>query len=176
LRQIRQAAGPPAGRVQPESGGISHYSPGRRPTDPARNRRSGVKKTNHETHEIHKKSRMRKSESFCSCFFSCVSWFLSFHRERHANQFLVVPREDALVSVSRMTPADAAALAKLVQRRLQQLGPAAAADLLVSLPFDEQRILFRELPLDFAARLVPSFPYYHSYVLLHSRPLPARRC
>lgn len=53
---------------------------------------------------------------------------------------------------------------------LQQFGPAAASDLLLGIPFEEQQILFRQLPIDFAAALIPRFPYYHSYVLLHSRP------
>jgi len=58
---------------------------------------------------------------------------------------------------------------------LQQFGAAVASDLLLGLPFDEQQILFRQLPIDFAAALIPHFPYYHSYVLLHSRPSPEVR-
>jgi len=54
---------------------------------------------------------------------------------------------------------------------LRPLGSAAAADLFISLPFEQQQILFREAPVDFAATLVAHFPYYHSYVLLHSRPI-----
>jgi ABC-type glutathione transport system ATPase component len=53
---------------------------------------------------------------------------------------------------------------------LQQLDPALAADLLMTIPFEEQQNLFRELSPSFAASLLPRFPYYHSYVLLHSRP------
>ena len=53
---------------------------------------------------------------------------------------------------------------------LQKAGPAAAANLLKSLPFELQGPLFRRLPIDFAADLVPYFPYYHIYILLHSRP------
>jgi NitT/TauT family transport system ATP-binding protein len=53
---------------------------------------------------------------------------------------------------------------------LQQFDPAVASDLLFSVPFDEQRALFREFSIDFAAALIPRFPYFHSYVLLHSRP------
>jgi NitT/TauT family transport system ATP-binding protein len=52
---------------------------------------------------------------------------------------------------------------------LQQLGPAAAADVIMGIPFEEQRVLFRIIPDDFAAKLVSRFPYYHSYVLLHTR-------
>ena len=53
---------------------------------------------------------------------------------------------------------------------LQQFDPAVASDLLFSIPFEEQQVLFREFPIDFAAALLPRFPYYHSYVLLHTRP------
>jgi NitT/TauT family transport system ATP-binding protein len=53
---------------------------------------------------------------------------------------------------------------------LQQFDPAVAGDLLFSIPFEEQQVLFREFPEDFAAALIPRFPYYHSYVLLHTRP------
>lgn len=53
---------------------------------------------------------------------------------------------------------------------LQQFDPAVARDLLFGIPFEEQQIIFRQLPFDFAAALIPRFPYYHSYVLLHSRP------
>jgi NitT/TauT family transport system ATP-binding protein len=58
---------------------------------------------------------------------------------------------------------------------LQQFGPAAAAALLMSLPFPEQELLFRALSREFAAALIPQFPYYHSYVLLHTRPVPEIR-
>ena len=53
---------------------------------------------------------------------------------------------------------------------LQQFSPALAADLLMSVAFEEQQNLFRELSTGFAADLLPQFPYYHSYVLLHTRP------
>lgn len=53
---------------------------------------------------------------------------------------------------------------------LQKTDPATAANLLKSLPFELQRSLFRRLPVDFAATLIPHFPYYHIYILLHSRP------
>ena len=52
---------------------------------------------------------------------------------------------------------------------LQQLGPAVAADVIMDLPFEEQRVLFRVIPDEFAAELISHFPYYHSYVLLHTR-------
>jgi NitT/TauT family transport system ATP-binding protein len=55
-------------------------------------------------------------------------------------------------------------------RYLQQFDPAVASDLLLGLSFEEQQILFRQLPVELAAALIPRFPYYHSYVLLHSRP------
>ncbi|HXW15361.1 MAG TPA: ATP-binding cassette domain-containing protein, partial [Terriglobia bacterium] len=58
---------------------------------------------------------------------------------------------------------------------LQQLGPSAAADVMMGMPFEEQRVLFRVVPDDFAASLVSYFPYYHSYVLLHTRSLEELR-
>ena len=53
---------------------------------------------------------------------------------------------------------------------LQQLEPLDAAEAMQQLPFEEQQSLFRKFPLDFAARMVEVMPYYHAYVLLHSRP------
>src|ERR1017187_1253037 len=55
--------------------------------------------------------------------------------------------------------------------QLQRLDPAVAADLFMSIPFEEQEVLFRQMPMDFAATLAGLFPYYHTYVLLHSRPV-----
>ena len=52
---------------------------------------------------------------------------------------------------------------------LQQFEPTAAGELLLALPFDEQQALFRQLPVNFAAALIPRFPYFHAYVLLHTR-------
>jgi NitT/TauT family transport system ATP-binding protein len=46
-----------------------------------------------------------------------------------------------------------------------------AADAFMSLPFEEQEILFRTLPIDLATTLVESLPYYHAYVLLRLRPV-----
>lgn len=54
---------------------------------------------------------------------------------------------------------------------LRQAGPADAAMLMMGMPFEEQRVLFRILPDDFAAKLISRFPYYHAYVLLHTRSL-----
>src|SRR6266403_1862863 len=51
---------------------------------------------------------------------------------------------------------------------LQGLDPTVAADTFMSLPYEEQQALFRRLPAEFAARLAPVFPYYHTFVLLHS--------
>jgi NitT/TauT family transport system ATP-binding protein len=55
---------------------------------------------------------------------------------------------------------------------LRPLDLADAARLLMAIPFEEQQELFRRLPVDFAARLAAGLPYYHTYVLLHSRPAP----
>jgi NitT/TauT family transport system ATP-binding protein len=46
-----------------------------------------------------------------------------------------------------------------------------AADTFMSVPFPQQKELFRKLPIPFAAALAGVFPYYHTYVLLHARPL-----
>jgi len=54
---------------------------------------------------------------------------------------------------------------------IQRLDPAAAADLLMRLSFEQQQILFRKMSTDSAAALVAGLPYYHAYVLLHSRPV-----
>jgi len=54
---------------------------------------------------------------------------------------------------------------------VERLDPAAAAELLMRLPFEQQQVLFRKMSLDFAAALVARLPYYHAYVLLHSRPV-----
>ena len=51
---------------------------------------------------------------------------------------------------------------------LQQLDPTLAADTFLSLPYDEQTALFGRLPVEFAAKLAPIFPYYHTFVLLHT--------
>src|ERR1700722_3871202 len=52
---------------------------------------------------------------------------------------------------------------------LRDFGPAAAAAVM-ALPFEDQQKLFRNLPFDSAANLIADFPYFHAYVLLHSRP------
>ena len=51
---------------------------------------------------------------------------------------------------------------------LRQLGPDNAAGATVSLQVEQQRILFRHLPTDFAAKLAGAFPYFHTYVLFHT--------
>jgi NitT/TauT family transport system ATP-binding protein len=47
-----------------------------------------------------------------------------------------------------------------------------AAEAILALPFEQQRLLFRNLPVDLAAALVGQFPYFHAYVLLHSLKAP----
>jgi NitT/TauT family transport system ATP-binding protein len=54
---------------------------------------------------------------------------------------------------------------------LQGVDPVSAADLILKLPYEKQRVLFGKLPVGLAARVVAYFPYYHAYVLLHARPL-----
>jgi len=53
---------------------------------------------------------------------------------------------------------------------LGQLDPTVAADAFLSLPYDQQQLVFRQLPVELAARLAPVFPYYHTFVLLHTLP------
>ena len=50
-----------------------------------------------------------------------------------------------------------------------------AAEAMNRLPFEQQEKLFRRLPLELAASLIAHFPYYHQYVLLHSRPKEGMR-
>jgi NitT/TauT family transport system ATP-binding protein len=54
---------------------------------------------------------------------------------------------------------------------LRSLDAAVAGDLLIRLPFEEQKRLFLRFPPDFAAVLAGVLPYYHTYTLLHSRPV-----
>jgi len=78
-----------------------------------------------------------------------------------------------------MTPAMAGKLQDLVSQRkwdaafelLQGLAPTAAADLIMGLRFEEQQLLFRQLPVPLAASILNHLPYFHAYVLLHSRPV-----
>jgi NitT/TauT family transport system ATP-binding protein len=51
------------------------------------------------------------------------------------------------------------------------LDPDDCAGILMSLPYERQQELFRKLPVGLAAKLIAAFPYYHAYVLLHSRPV-----
>ena len=51
---------------------------------------------------------------------------------------------------------------------LEKLDPTVAADAFLGLPWESQQILFRRLPIRFAAKLAPIFPYYETFVLLHS--------
>src|ERR1035441_5380208 len=53
---------------------------------------------------------------------------------------------------------------------LEKLDPTVAADAFLSLPWESQQILFQRLPIEFAARLAPIFPYYETFVLLHTLP------
>ncbi|MGC1684766.1 MAG: hypothetical protein WA734_04030, partial [Candidatus Acidiferrales bacterium] len=53
---------------------------------------------------------------------------------------------------------------------LRQYDASAAAEAVIALPFETQRTLFRKLPVEYAAALIGLFPYFHAYVLLHSRP------
>ena len=65
-------------------------------------------------------------------------------------------------ALSQSDWAEAAAL-------LQNSDLANVVESLRRLPFEQQQKVFLELPLQFAASLIPRFPYYDQYVLLHSR-------
>jgi NitT/TauT family transport system ATP-binding protein len=51
---------------------------------------------------------------------------------------------------------------------LQRLDPSVAADTFLHLSHQDQQVLFRRLPAEFVAKLVPIFPYYETFVLLHT--------
>ncbi len=51
---------------------------------------------------------------------------------------------------------------------LRRRDPDEATATVLALPFDQQRLLFRHLPVDLAATLVGCFLYFHAYVLLYS--------
>src|SRR5450755_1139078 len=51
---------------------------------------------------------------------------------------------------------------------LHRLDPTVAADAFLSLSYEEQQVLFRRLPVEFAAQLASIFPYYDAFVLLHT--------
>jgi NitT/TauT family transport system ATP-binding protein len=54
---------------------------------------------------------------------------------------------------------------------IERLDPSVATDVFLSLPFEDQEALFRRLSVEYAAKLAPIFPYFHTYVLLHARPV-----
>jgi NitT/TauT family transport system ATP-binding protein len=60
---------------------------------------------------------------------------------------------------------------KAAIEQLRALDLREAADFFMAVPYEEQRILFQQMPVEFAAPLVFHLPYYHAYVMLHSRPL-----
>jgi NitT/TauT family transport system ATP-binding protein len=78
-----------------------------------------------------------------------------------------------------MTPPMAERLQELISQNkwepafelLAELKPTAAADLIMTMRFEEQQLLFRQLPIPLAASIINHLPYFHAYVLLHSRPV-----
>ncbi len=48
---------------------------------------------------------------------------------------------------------------------LVEADAAVVADFMMTLPFEEQRALFRAMPVAFAASLIGCFTYFHAYVL-----------
>jgi NitT/TauT family transport system ATP-binding protein len=73
-----------------------------------------------------------------------------------------LPRTDELQTVLALGRPDQAVAI------LSRLDAAVAADTLMSLSFEQQQVLFGGLPTEVVARLVPIFPYYHAFVLLHT--------
>jgi NitT/TauT family transport system ATP-binding protein len=53
---------------------------------------------------------------------------------------------------------------------LQRASNASAEAMFAELPDEQQQALFRRLPTNLAARMLSGFPYYHQYILLHTRP------
>jgi NitT/TauT family transport system ATP-binding protein len=78
-----------------------------------------------------------------------------------------------------MTPSMTGKLQELLSQKkwenafelLREMSPTAAADLILGLRFEEQQLLFRQLPIPLAASILNHLPYFHAYVLLHSRPV-----
>ena len=78
-----------------------------------------------------------------------------------------------------MTPPMAERLQELISQGkwepafelLRELKPTAAADRIMTMRFEEQQLLFRQLPIPLAASIINHLPYFHAYVLLHSRPV-----
>jgi NitT/TauT family transport system ATP-binding protein len=58
---------------------------------------------------------------------------------------------------------------------LSELNIKSVAEFMAPLPFEEERNLFTAMPVPFAASLISHLPYFHAYVLLHSRPLQEMR-
>jgi NitT/TauT family transport system ATP-binding protein len=81
--------------------------------------------------------------------------------------------------VKNMTPPMAGKVQELVSQRkweaafelLRGLSPTDAADLIMGMRFEEQQLLFRQLPTPLAASIINHLPYFHAYVLLHARPV-----
>jgi NitT/TauT family transport system ATP-binding protein len=60
---------------------------------------------------------------------------------------------------------------KPIIAQLRTMSAGDAADFLMTAPFEDQRALFGQMPVDLAASLIVHLPYYHAYVTLHSLPL-----
>jgi NitT/TauT family transport system ATP-binding protein len=58
---------------------------------------------------------------------------------------------------------------------LREMNTKSVAEFMAPLPFEEERNLFGAMPVPFAASLIGYLPYFHAYVLLHSRPLQEMR-
>src|ERR1700689_1207557 len=78
-----------------------------------------------------------------------------------------------------MTPPMAEKIQEVLSQRkweplfelLRGLSPSAAADLIMDMRFEEQQLLFRHLPIPLPTTIINHLPFFHAYVLLHSRPV-----
>ncbi len=77
--------------------------------------------------------------------------------------------------MERLRDAVAQARQSEIVALLSTSDPRRAAEAVDKLPFEQQQSVFRLLPADVAAAVLPAFPYYHQYVLLHSLPLAEMR-
>jgi NitT/TauT family transport system ATP-binding protein len=53
---------------------------------------------------------------------------------------------------------------------LKRLDAPVAADAFLSIPHEQQKTLFRELPVEYAAKLASAFPYFDAFILLRALP------
>jgi NitT/TauT family transport system ATP-binding protein len=82
---------------------------------------------------------------------------------------MTAPSTDKIRELSSQSRWDAAVAL------LREMNIKSVAEFMAPLPFEEERNLFGAMPVPFAALLIGHLPYFHAYVLLHSRPLQEMR-